>query len=155
MLCKARELLDWYSMSSEIRCENKEESCDALVLGYLIRAFTKIKILSHRNILLPRQVTQAMTIRTLKHALVDIEFPRYVSSRFGDEIMDPFIDNPRPKHSSRCSPLPGFKLGIERVYRQVRGFDLSKFKEGVQESESEVTMYGGQKRKFWDCIDCE
>ena len=166
MMDRVHQAVDMYSNpgSGSLQCKSatKEEACDSLVLGFLIRAFTLKGVY-------PIASSKVMhkSIRDIKCILDDIKFPshiycaesaptRYCSycsrngysrqvaanghcsycGRTSTESGFPGTSN----HSPSCSPIADFMKDIQAIYDKVVGLNLETFMKIKKEGETGISI---------------
>ena len=163
------QVVDMYSKpgSKPLQCKiaTKEEACDSLVLGFLIRAF----ILKGVYPIASSKVMHQST-RDIKCTLDDMKFPSHVycgesapaigirycsncSRNYGygsrqlnangycsnccrTESGFPGMSN----HSPSCSPIADFMKDIQAIYDKVVGLNLESFMRIKKEGETDVSI---------------
>lgn len=182
MMDRVHRAVDTYSKpgSNALQCKKpeKQEACDSLVLGFLIRAFTSKGVY-------PIASSEVMhtCVRDIKGILDDMTFPtnvycgegavlstgvRYCSncrnSGYSRQLngsgycsycgrTDAML-HPNSNHSQSCSPIPDFSKEIQAIYDEVVGLNLETFIHMKIKGAMEVSMTA-KGNSLWEYIEYE
>jgi len=175
---RVHQAVDKYSKpgSEPLQCKSttKEEACDSLVLGFLIRAFTLKGVYPIASGVMHKST------RDIKNILDDMKFPSniycgetpvttgtrycsYCSRNYGCSCQlnvtgycshcrqtEP-VTTPTANHSPSCSPIADFMKDIQAIYDGVVGLNVETFMRIKKDGETDVTI-AAEGKPLWEYV---
>ena len=177
---RVHQEVDKYSKpgSEPLHCKNttKEEACDSLVLGFLIRAFTLKGVYP-----IASSGVMHKSTRDIKGILDGLKFPSHIYCGEGLPVTasngycsycnrnygynyglgaggycsncgqtEPALPT-TSNHSPSCSPIANFKKDIQAIYDNVVGLNVETFMRIKKEGETDVSIGAGEKT-LWEYV---
>ena len=167
--CVHRQVEEYYLPNSSIsgdltnsKCKLQNETCDALVLGYLLRTFKALKIYPNATVLCSTiSICELQALLGGKHGYPDfVAFklppPRCICNCCQEVSICEHCFNSRDEsistqvdHGKTCSPLPRFQQEIKEIVRKIEGLKYSRF---ASESENIMASHSTGK-PVWDYLE--
>ncbi|RPB26217.1 hypothetical protein L211DRAFT_804956 [Terfezia boudieri ATCC MYA-4762] len=127
--------------TSKCKCTSKQDACDDIALGFLIRTFKRLKIYPEAS-----QIVLQQAIQEFKTLLDGVSFPSNVLFEDGTSKYQcrycnnhssanycyschrtAYVVANGTSHANTCSPLLGYKEKIQDLYNSIEGLSYTDF----------------------------
>jgi len=165
MIDRLHSIVEEYSDPDTLKCTSKQEACDDLALGFLIRTFKRLKIYPEAS----QIVSQA--IQEFKTLLDGVSFPSNTLSGGGGpptyqcqcgrrrgqqgvycNSCGGYTAATATSHATTCSPLLGYQGKIQNLIDSIEGLSYTDFVR-VDTPAKENTVAPSPGANLWDCLE--